>query len=291
MASLEAGLRAVAWAVVVNLSLAIIKIVTGLVGHSYALIADGIESTADIASSLVVWSGLRIGTLPPDDRHPYGYGKAESLAGMIAALGLLVAAAVIGMQSVREIQTPHLAPEWFTLPVLVLVIATKEILARFVLRTGRSLESTSLRVDAWHHRSDALTSGAVLVGIAVALFGGPGYESADDWAALVACGVIGLNGVVLLRSALREIMDANVAPDVHHAIRAVAEGVEGVQAIEKMRVRKSGLGLLMDIHVQVDGQMTVTMSHEVAHRVKDRLVGSDLGIQDVVVHIEPTGSG
>jgi cation diffusion facilitator family transporter len=291
VASLESGLRAVTSAVIVNISLAVIKIVTGLVGNSYALIADGIESATDIVSSLVVWGGLRISAFPPDERHPYGHGKAESIAGVIAALGLLVAAAVIAVQSIREIATPHAAPEWFTLPVLLLVIGTKEVLARFVLRTGKALESTSLRVDAWHHRSDALTSAAVFVGISVALIGGRGYESADDWAALLACGVIVLNGVLLLRSAVHEIMDATAPSEVRDAIRKLAEGVEGVEAVEKMRVRKSGLGLFMDIHVQVGGEMTVTKSHEIAHRVKDRLVGSELRIQDVVVHIEPKAPG
>ena len=154
-------------------------------------------------------------------------------------------------------------------------------------RVGRALDSTSLNVDAWHHRSDAITSAAVLVGITVALIGGSGYESADDWAALLACGVIAVNGILLLRSAVHEIMDATVAPDRRDAIRKLAESVEGVLAIEKIRVRKSGLGLLMDIHVQVDGEMTVAKSHEIAHRVKDRLVDSELNIQDVVVHIEP----
>lgn len=287
MASLEAGLRVVALSVVVNLSLAVIKVVTGLVGNSYALLADGIESTADIASSLIVWSGLRIAALPPDEQHPYGHGKAESLAGAVAALGLFVAAALIAVQSIREILTPHLAPEWFTLPVLLLVIVTKEVLARFVLRMSRSLDSTSLRVDAWHHHSDALTSAAVLIGIGVALIGGKGYEGADDWAALFASGVIAFNGVILMRAASSEIMDATVSAEVLDAIRNEARDVEGVQAIEKIRVRKSGLGLFMDIHVQVDGEMTVTRGHEVAHRVKDRLVASDLRIQDVVVHIEP----
>jgi cation diffusion facilitator family transporter len=287
MTSLEAGFRAVALGVVVNVTLAVIKIVTGVVGNSYALIADGIESTADIASSLIVWSGLRIAALPPDDSHPYGHGKAESIAGIIAALGLLAAAGIIATQSVREILLPHHSPEWFTLPVLLVVIAVKELLFRFVLRTGRTLESTSLLVDAWHHRSDALTSVAVFIGITVALVGGKGYESADDWAALIACGVIALNGIGLLRSGVGEIMDATVSLSTQNAIRKIACGVESVLGIEKMRVRKSGLGLLMDIHVQVDGALSVTKSHEIAHRVKDRLIASDLRIKDVVVHVEP----
>lgn len=289
MSTLEHGMRAVVLGVMANLSLAVIKVITGVVGNSYALIADGIESTADVVSSLIVWTGLRIAGKPADEDHPYGHGKAESIAGVIAALGLLAAAAIIAAQSIHEILQPHEAPEWYTLPVLLLVIAIKEFLARRVLQAGDALESTSLKVDAWHHRSDALTSAAVAIGIAVALWGGPGYESADDWAALVACAVIAINGLILLRFAVREIMDETVPASTQDQIRLVAGNVHGVQAIEKVRVRKSGVGLYMDIHVQVDGQMTVRDSHAIGHRVKDALLASGLRIEDVVVHIEPAG--
>lgn len=289
MSNLEHGMRAVVWGVIANLSLAVIKVVTGVVGNSYALIADGIESTADVVSSLVVWAGLRIASQPADEDHPYGHGKAESIAAAIAALGLFAAAAIIATQSIREILEPHEAPAWYTLAVLALVIAVKEFLARRVLTAADALESTSLRVDAWHHRSDALTSAAVAIGIAVALWGGPGYEAADDWAALVACAVIAINGLILLRFAVREIMDETVPAETQQKIREIAVTVDGVQIIEKVRVRKSGLGLHMDIHVQVDAQMTVRDSHAIGHRVKDALLVSGLRIEDVVVHIEPVG--
>jgi len=287
MSSLEHGMRAVVLGVMANLSLAVIKIITGVVGNSYALIADGIESTADVVSSLIVWMGLRIAAQPADDDHPYGHGKAESIAGVIAALGLLGAAGIIAAQSIHEILQPHEAPEWYTLVVLLVVIGVKEFLARRVLQAGHALESTSLKVDAWHHRSDAVTSAAVAIGIAVALWGGPGYEAADDWAALVACAVIAINGLILLRFAVREIMDETVSAVTQEQIRIVAGNVHGVQAIEKIRVRKSGIGLYMDIHVQVDPEMTVRASHAIGHRVKDALLQSGLRIEDVVVHIEP----
>lgn len=289
MSTLEHGMRAVVLGVLANLGLAIIKVITGVVGNSYALIADGIESTADVVSSLVVWMGLRIASQPADEDHPYGHGKAESIAAAIAALGLLTAAVIIALQSVHEIQHPHNAPAWYTLVVLVIVIGVKEFLARRVLTAADALESTSLKVDAWHHRSDALTSAAVAIGIAVALWGGPGYEAADDWAALVACAVIAINGLILLRFAVREIMDETVPSETQQKIREIAATVAGVQIIEKVRVRKSGLGLFMDIHVQVHGHLTVTESHAIAHRVKDQLLVSELRIHDVVVHIEPVG--
>jgi cation diffusion facilitator family transporter len=287
MPNLESGMRAVILGVIANLSLAVIKVVTGVVGNSYALIADGIESTGDVVSSLVVWMGLRIASRPADDEHPYGHGKAESIAAAIAALGLLAAATIIAIQSIYEIQHPHQAPAWYTLVVLVVVIVVKEFLARRVLNAADALESTSLKVDAWHHRSDALTSAAVALGIAVALWGGPGYESADDWAALVACAVIAINGLILLRFAVREIMDETVPAATQERIRGIAASVPGVQAIEKVRVRKSGVGLYMDIHVQVDGKMSVHEGHAIGHRVKDALVTSGQRIEDVVVHIEP----
>lgn len=287
MASVETGLRASAVGIVTNLGLAVIKVVVGIVGNSYALIADGIESTADIISSFIVWSGLRIASRPPDEDHPYGHGKAESLAGMIVAAALLGAAALIAWQSIGEIRNPHGAPAWYTLVTLVMVIVVKESLFRFVNKTGESLDSTALKSDAWHHRSDALTSGAAFIGISVALIGGEGYEGADDWAALFACAIIAFNGLRLFRPALSEVMDSAVEAETQAKIRAVAGGVAGVAAIEKCRVRKSGLGLCMDIHVEVDERMTVREGHDVAHRVKDALTASALRIADVVVHIEP----
>ncbi len=285
--TVDSGLRALGWGALVNLVLAAVKIAAGVLGNSYALIADGIESTTDIVSSLIVWSGLRISTKPADEQHPFGHGKAESLAAGIAALGLLAAAAMIAVQSIREILTPHAMPEWFTLPVLLVVIIAKELLFRYVINVGSALESTSLKVDAWHHRSDALTSAAVLIGVSISLAGGPRYAAADDWAALVACGVIAFNGATLLRTAVGEIMDATVPAATQTEIRRFAGEVVGVRRIEKMRVRKSGLGLYMDIHVEVDANMSVRDGHEVARRVKAHLLASGLGIVDVLVHIEP----
>lgn len=287
MASVETGLRLSKLALVINSFLAAIKIAAGIIGNSYVLIADGIESTADIFSSVVVWGGLRVAVIPADENHPYGHGKAESLASITVSMLLLGAALLIAVQSVREIMTPHQAPHWFTLPVLLLVIVIKETMFRLAFQAGSSIESTALKSDAWHHRSDALTSAAAFVGIAIALIGGPGYESADDWAALLACGVIAWNGFRLLRAAMDEIMDATVAPDTVAAVRQLAAGVRGVIDIEKCRIRKVGLHLALDIHVVVDGDLSVRRGHEIAHLVKDQLLASQHRINDVTVHIEP----
>jgi cation diffusion facilitator family transporter len=287
MRSVGRGLRAAGVGMAVNLLLAVVKIVTGIVGNSYALVADGIESTADIVSSLIVWTGLKISSLPPDEGHPFGHGKAESVAGLIVALALLAAAALIAFQSVREIITPHHAPAWFTLVVLALVVTTKETLYRYALRVGDELTSIAVKGDAWHHRSDAITSTAAFIGISIALIGGKGYESADDWAALLACLVISFNGYKIFQTALEEIMDAAVPDPVQNRIRETASAVSGVVRIEKCRIRKSGLGLFVDIHVQVDGQKTVRQGHDIAHEVSDNLKESSLAVQDVAVHIEP----
>ena len=271
----------------VNVVLAIVKIATGIVGNSYALIADGIESTTDIVSSLVVWTGLKISSLPADEDHPYGHGKAESIAGMVVALALLAAAVFIAVQSLREIITPHHAPAWFTLLVLALVIASKETLYRFVFKVGAELSSTAVKGDAWHHRSDAITSAAAFVGISIALIGGKGYEAADDWAALFACTIILFNGYRIFRAALNEIMDAAPPDTLQTQIRQLASSVPGVVRIEKCRARKSGLALFVEIHIEVDGTLSVQRGHEIAHQVSDHLKASPLSIQHVVAHVEP----
>jgi len=288
--SAVAGIRASLAAVVVSLALGAMKIITGVAGHSYALIADGIESMLDVASGLVVAGSLKIAAQPPDEKYPFGYGKVEPAAALVIASGLLVAAIVIAIQSVREILTPHRAPAPYTLIVLVLVVATKEVLYRFLFRTGELIDSHALRTDAWHHRSDSLTSLAAFVGISIALVGGKGYEPADDWAALFAAGVIAFNGVRLFRKTWREIMDAALPDEVVDNIREISRRVDGVAGIDMCRVRKSGLGLWVDIHVEVPGDRTVREGHEVAHRVKDALAASKYHVMDAVVHVEPANS-
>ena len=200
---------------------------------------------------------------------------------------LLGAAVLIAARSLHGLLHPGRGPAWFTLPVLVLVVVFKEGLYRHVFRAGRTLASTALEADAWHHRSDAITSALAAGGIALALWGGPRYAAADNWAALAACGVIGWNALRLLRPALDDIMDAAVDTGLVQEIRRLAGGVDGVVGIEKCRVRKSGLGLLMDIHVVVDAETTVRRGHEIGHDVQDALYASHLPISDAVVHVEP----
>ena len=291
MQSIGPGIGIAGSAMAINLVLALIKISTGVIGNSYALIADGIESTSDIFSSLIVLSGLQISSKPADQSHPYGHGKAESLAALAVAIFLIGAGILIAIQAIREILSPQQAPAWYTLPILAVIIVVKEGLYRKMYSVGTDLDSSSLRSDAWHHRSDAVTSLAAFVGISIALIGGPGYESADDWAALLAVVIIFANGIRLLRPALDEMMDASVSDDIERQVISIASSVDGVVAIEKSRIRKSGLGYLMDLHVQVDNDISVKDGHAIGHIVKGRLMESSVPITDVVIHIEPALDG
>ena len=285
------GSRLALLGALVNSLLACVKILTGILGNSYALIADGMESTLDIFSSFLVWAGLRVASLPPDDTHPYGHGKAETLAAIGVALLLLATALILAIKSVREILTPHHAPEPFTLAVLLLVIAIKEYLFRRVLHKSSEIGSRAIASDAWHHRADAITSLGAFIGISIALIGGPGYECADDYAALLACGVIALNGIRVLGPALNEAMDTAPDPQIERAIRAAANAIEGVEGIEKCRVRKMGLEFYVDIHVLVDGDLPVRAGHSIAHAVKDGVRSEVRAIADVLVHVEPADDG
>lgn len=273
--------------VCVNIVLMLVKIGVGLVGNSYALVADGIESASDIFSSLITWAGFQLSLRPADEGHPYGHGKLEALAGGFAGVALLAAAGVIAANAVSEILKPHHAPEWFTLPVLLGVVAVKELLSRRILAAGEEIGSTALRGDAWHHRSDAISSGAAAIGIAVALAGGPGYGAADDWAALVACGIIVVNGLRILRAAFHDMMDGRVPNEWHQAVRDAATGTAGVVDTEKCRIRKSGTDQFVELHVRVDPNITVFEGHEIGHRVKERVLAANPRVRDVLVHIEP----
>lgn len=282
-----AARRVMRLVVVASVVLAAIKIASGWLGNSWALVADGIESTVDILGGLVVWSGLAIASRPADDDHPYGHGKAETLAAAFVSLLVLGAAVLIAVEAISEIATPHRSPAPWTLAVLAVVIVLKEGLYRWLRSLGERFDSNALLAEAWHHRGDALTSLAAFVGILIAVVGGEAYAPADDWAALVACAVLFANGLRLLRRALDDLMDRSADPELVAEIRAIAHADPEVVRIEKCRVRRSGLGLHLDIHVQVPGELPVREGHRIGHQVQDRLMGSQLPIEDVVVHLEP----
>ena len=271
----------------VSVVLIFVKGIAGHLGHSYALIADAIESGADILSSGLLWIGLRVALKAPDKEHPYGHGKAEPLAAIAVSFFLIAAAVWICYNSIYFINTPHELPKSFTLWVLIVVIAVKELMYRYVISIGNKINSQAVKADALHHRSDAITSVAAFIGITIAIIGGNGYEGADDWAALIASALIFYNAIVILRPAMAEIMDAAPSNEIVQKVRDVARSVPDVIDIEKCYVRKTGFDYIVDIHIEVDGNKSVTAGHEIAHEVKDAILKSELRVLNVLVHTEP----
>jgi len=281
------GIRSAQIGLLINTLLAIVKFVAGILGNAYALVADAVESAADIFSSLIVWGGLRIATRQADEDYPFGYGKAEPLAAVVVALLLMGAAGGIAVEAIREIRTPHHAPAPFTLVVLVAVILVKEILFRRVIRVGEEVASTAVKADAWHHRSDAITSAAAFIGISVALIGGPGWEAADDWAALAASGVIVVNAGLLLRPAIQDLMDRSPGGDLLDRISAAALATSDVQSIEKLMVRKAGFHYFVDLHVQAEPTLSLHEAHVLSGRVKTSIRRAVPEVGGVLIHMEP----
>ncbi len=273
-----------------NLLLALIKGITGILGNSFAMIADAIESTTDIFSSFLVLLGLHYANRPPDNNHPYGHGRAEPLITFIVVLFLAGAAVSIAFMSIQNIRSPQEAPEPYTLIVLGIIIVSKEIFYRIVEKKGRETRSTALKADAWHHRSDAITSLAAFIGISIALLFGEGYESADDWAALVAAGFILYNAYLIFRPALGEIMDEHMYHDLIEDIRNESLKVDGILDTEKCFVRKTGMSFFVDLHAIVAANITVKSGHDLSHQLKDHLLSQFPEISDVLIHIEPEGA-
>jgi cation diffusion facilitator family transporter len=281
------GARQAALGIAVNTGLAITKAVAGILGNSYALIADAIESASDILSSLIVLFGVRMAGKPADTNHPYGHGKFEPLAALAVALILFGAAILIAVESTQEILTPHHGPEPFTLLVLLAVIAVKETLFRNVLAASDQIGSSALKSDAWHHRADVISSSAAFVGISTALVGGPGYESADDFAALIAATLIAINAALLIKPALLELIDTAPNPEIAKRIREIAEQVPGVLGTHKCHVRKLGFDHFVDLDVLCDPEASIRQGHEVAHNVGEAIHRELPQISKVLVHVEP----
>lgn len=281
------GVRLAGLGVLVNALLAVVKGIAGILGHSYALIADAVESVADIGGSLVVWGGLRLSSRSADPDHPYGHGKAEPLSAAVVGLMLCGAAIGIMIRAVDQIITPQHAPAPFTLIILVAVVAVKMVLFRTVLRVADDVGSGAIEADAWHHRSDALTSGAAFVGISAALIGGPGWEWCDGAAAVAASIIILFNGLRILRPAVHELMDG--APDEWLLVRVgdAAKSVDGVAMIEQLKARKVGTRYLVDLHVQADPNLSLHDAHILSGCVKTAIRNAVPAVENVLVHMEP----
>lgn len=283
----QVAIKATYFSILGNIVLAGIKTVGGVFGNSYALIADAIESAADVCASFLVLFGLKYASRPADENHPYGHGRAEPLITFIVVGFLIASSLAIAYQSILNIRTPHALPERWTLLILAPIIVWKEISYRIVLRKAKQSNSSSLTADAWHHRSDAITSVSAFIGISIALFGGEGFETADDWAALFASGFILYNAYLIFRPALGEIMDEHLYDDLRDDIRRVALTVEGVVDTEKCYIRKAGMSYHVDLHAHVGGELTVREGHEIAHRLKDQLQREIPQLRQILIHIEP----
>lgn len=286
----QAALKTTLTGIIVSLLLAIIKALGGIFGNSYALIADAIESTTDIITSGLLYIGLTWSSKPADKEHPYGHGKAEALIALGIALALVIAAVIIGIESVHNIRTPHQSPKAFTLLILGGVILTKEILYRYVIKTGNEINSGAVKADAFHHRSDAITSGAAFIGITIGLWGGAGYEVADDWAALLAGVIIIINAYIIARPAIGELLDEELEPQLNEEVKKLAAEVAGVVFIEKCYIRKMGLKSHADMHVWVNKNLTVEQGHTIAHAVQDHIQEQLPQFAIINIHVEPAGT-
>ncbi|MGA9639122.1 cation diffusion facilitator family transporter [Flavobacterium sp.] len=287
MSDQNKAIQATYFSIIGNTSLAIIKGFAGFFGNSYALIADAIESTTDIFASFLVLFGIKYSSRPADKNHPYGHGRAEPLITFIVVGFLITSATVIAYESIVNINTPHELPKSWTLFVLGAIIIWKEYSFRLVMKRGIEANSSSLKADAWHHRSDAITSIAAFVGITIALILGKGFEAADDWAALFASVFIIYNSYMIFRPALGEIMDEHLYDDLVEKIRLVATTVNGIIATEKCFIRKAGMKYHVDLHAIVNSTITVKEGHDLAHKLKDTLKKEMPYIGNVLIHIEP----
>jgi len=267
--------------------LAAIKFIAGIFGNSFALIADGIESVVDVFSSILVLVGLKYAERPPDENHPYGHGKAEPLITFLVVVFLVMSAATIAWQAIVNIQDPHSLPKPFTLIILGAIIIWKEISFQIVINRSRKLKSSALRAEAWHHRSDAITSVAAFAGISIAIFAGEGFEAADDYAALLAVVFILYNCYKIFRPALGEVMDENIYEDLTEKIRLISVNVKGVKDTEKCFIRKAGMKYHVDLHAIVDGDISVKEGHHISHQLKDRLCEEIPELGNVLIHVEP----
>jgi cation diffusion facilitator family transporter len=281
------GFRIVLWGIALNVVLCLIKAGTGVAGHSYALVADAIESGGDILASMMLYIGLRTATRRPDANHPYGHGKAEPAAAILVSVILFISAIVITYNAIHFIITPHHAPHPFTLAVLAIVVVTKEIVFRAMRKASHDTHSMALSGEAQHHRADAVTSLAAFIGISIAIWKGSGYESADDWAALVAAVFILYNAFNIFRPAFSELMDEAPPNDLVEDIRKLALQVNGVAGVEKCYIRKMGFRYYVDIHIEVPANISVREGHDIAHRVRDFIIEQRPAVEDVLTHIEP----
>ncbi len=281
--------NAALFGLIVNVSLGIVKLVAGILGHSFALIADSVNSLGDSAASVIVLGALRVAQRPADSDHPYGHSRAEAVGASTVSLLIIIAALVVGWQALPRITLVHEIPPAWTLWVAGINVIIKEGLFRYNVRVGKRTKSSAIVASAWDHRMDALCSFAALVGLGIVRWGGQDLVWADETAALVIVVVILVSGVHLYVNSASELMDPQADVDFVESIRAAALCVDGVRDVEKLWVRKMGLEYFVDVHIQVDPALSVREGHEIGHKVKDSLLSSFTLLRGVLVHLEPFG--
>lgn len=281
------AVRATLIGLVVNLGLGVTKLIAGWVGGSFALISDAINSLGDSLSSVVTLGALWYAQTPADDEHPYGHTRVEAVAGAYIAILILITGLYLGVEAVSRLTETRAVPPLWTLWVAGINVGIKEALYWYNRRIASITGSTAMLASAWDHRSDALTSLAVLLGLSVVRYAGPAYGWADAVAALCVVMAILWSGGRLLQQSTGELLDPQADEELVGRVRAVSESIPGVSAVEKLWVRKTGIEYLVDIHIQVDPEMTVDAGHRISHAVKNRLLAQFALVKDVLVHLEP----
>ncbi len=281
------AMRAAAFGVAVNLLLGLVKLIGGLIGESFALVSDAINSLGDVVTSVIVLFAMRVAQRPADDEHPYGHTRAEAIAGSNLALLVFVSAVFVGIEALQRVSEEHAIPPVWTLWIAGTNVVIKESLYRYKIAVAKRTGSSALIANAWDHRSDAFCSGAVLLGLGVVRWGGPAWIGADELAALAVVTAIAWSAIQLFRTSCSELMDSQADGEIVTRIREAAAGTPSVRAVEKLLVRKSGLEYLVDIHIQVDRDLTVEEGHRIGHSVKDTLVTQFPAVRDALIHLEP----
>lgn len=279
--------RAALLGLAINLSLGIVKLVGGILGSSFALISDAVNSLGDSLTSLVVLGGLWYAQRPPDEEHPYGHTRAEAVAASNVALLIIISALFVGWEAITRSEIHQQLPPVWTLWIAGGNVVIKLVLYDYKLRVGRRTKSSVIIANAWDHRSDAMCSLAVLIGLGVIRWGGPAYAGVDVVAALVVVVVIVWSGVELFRNSVSELLDPQADAELVQRVRERAMAVSKVRGIDKLWVRKTGVEYLVDIHIEVDGRLTVEEGHRIGHVVKEKLIQEFACLRDVLVHLEP----
>ncbi len=281
------AMRAALLGLVVNLTLGVVKLVAGIFGPSFALISDAVNSLGDTLTSIVTMAALWYAQQPADEEHPYGHTRAETVAGAYVAVLIIASALYVGWEAASRLTQLHALPPVWTLWIAGANVVIKEALYWYKRDVGQRTGSMAIIANAWDHRSDALCSLAVLIGLSVVRVAGPNYLWVDEAAALVVVSVILWTGARLLRRSTSELLDPQADAEIVGRVRSLAAAVPGVRAVEKLWVRKTGIEYLVDVHIQVDATLTVEEGHRIGHAVKDRLVRQIATVRDVLVHLEP----